>query len=144
MGAWIGDARISFYPPDLAACGVDLAALTVLRLESAKLWHGCDTLLRCGGFALILVDVCGALTLPFPMQTRLAGLAQHHNTALIALARSSRRDQPRSSLASLRAETALRRAGRDCFACEARIVKDKRRVPGWAHEEFRRGTNSLC
>lgn len=143
--AWVGMDSSVFYPPDLAAAGVDLAALAVVRLdEGRKQWRVCDTLLRSGGFALVVVDVQGGIGVPFAAQTRLSGLAQHHRATLLALTRETRREGPHSSLVSLRAETQKHRTGHDCFACVARMVKDKRGVPGWTHEEWCRGTDGLC
>ncbi|HNR31644.1 MAG TPA: recombinase A, partial [Candidatus Hydrogenedentes bacterium] len=145
MAAWVGGTCSSFFPPDLAAAGVDLAALAVVRVEdSGQQWRACDILLRSGGFVLVVADMAGGIGLPLSAQSRLAGLAQHHHAALIALTREIRREVSRGSLVSLRAETTKRRAGHDCFVCEARVVKDKRRAPGWAHEELRRGTDGLC
>lgn len=143
--AWVSTSASIFYPPDLAAAGVDLAALAVVRVaDGRKLWRACDTLLRSGGFALVVADVQGDIGVPFAAQTRLGGLAQHHHATLVALTQETRREGARGSLVSLRAETRKRRAGHDCFACEARMVKDKRGVPGWVHEEWCRGTDSLC
>lgn len=145
LAAWVGLPASSFFPPDFAAAGVDLAALAVVRAADARqLWRACDTLLRSGGFALVVADIDGGIVLPFGVQTRLSGLAQHHGAALVALTRERRPEGPRSSLVSLRADTFKRRAGHDCFACGARVVKDKRGRPGWTHEELCRGTDGLC
>lgn len=145
LAVWLGEDRSAFFPPDLAACGVDLGALAVIRLaEGRALWRACDTVLRSGGFALVVVDAGGPLTLPFAAQTRLAGLAAHHHAALVALTRESPRHPVRGSLVSLRAETEKRRVGHDAFACAVRVVKDKRRLPGWSQEEVCRGTDGLC
>lgn len=143
--AWVGTGASVFYPPDVSAAGVDLRALVVVRAPDARsIWRSCDTLLRSGGFALVVADVQGELGVPFAAQTRLGGLAQHHNATLIALTRQAGPDGARGSLVSLRAETEKQRAGHDGFLCRARVVKDKRRTPGWTHEEWRRGTDSLC
>lgn len=148
MGAvavWVGGSRGVFFPPDLAANGVDLPSLAVVRLaDTRQIWAACDTLLRSGGFALLLADVQGEIGLSLSEQTRLSAVAQRHNTALVAITRAAREDYPRSSLVSLRAETEKRRTGHDCFACEVRVTKDKRRVPGWASEELYRGADGLC
>lgn len=145
LAAWVGRATSIFFPPDLSAAGVDLATLAVVRVEDTRhVWRACDTLLRSGGFALVIADVQGDIALPFAAQTRLGGLAQHHNATLVALTRETRHEGARSSLVSLRADTEKQRTGHDCFACVAHIVKDKRRVPGWTHEEWRRGTDGLC
>jgi len=145
LAAWVGERHEGFYPPDWAAAGVDLAALAVVRIAGGRsLWRACDMLLRSGGFSLVVADMPGGLNLPFSVQTRLGGLAQHYHGALVALTPPVRHAAARSSLVSLRAETAKHRAGHDCFVCTAQVVKDKRRAPGWIHEEFRRGTDSLC
>lgn len=143
--AWVGGSSTGFYPPDLAAAGVDLGALAVVRVDEArKLWRVCDTLLRSGGFVLVVADVRGEIGVPFAAQTRLGGLAQRHNATLLALTRQARGEETRGSLVSLRAETDKRRTGHDGFLCRARVVKDKRRTPGWTHEEWCRGTDGLC
>lgn len=143
--AWVGASASTFYPPDLAAAGVDLAALVVVRAPDGRgVWRACDTLLRSGGFALVLADVQGEIGVPFAAQTRLGGLAQRHNATLLALTRQARPEETRGSLVSLRAETEKRRAGHDGFLCRARVLKDKRRTPGWTHEEWCRGTDGLC
>lgn len=145
LAAWVGTRGSVFYPPDLSAAGVDLAALVVVRAPDVRgLWRACDTLLRSGGFKLVVADVQGEVAAPFAAQTRLGGLAQRNHATLIALTRQSRREGPRGSLVSLRAETEKRRIGHDGFLCRARVVKDKRRAPGWTHEEWCRGTDGLC
>jgi recombination protein RecA len=146
--AWVCERHSCFFPPDLAAAGVDVSALAVVRVEDGgRVWRACDTLLRSGGFALVVADFNGPLRLPFAAQTRLAGLAQRHNTALVTLTREveARHSVGRKgSLVSLRAQTAKHRAGHDCFVCEACVVKDKRRPPGWMHEELCCGVEGVC
>lgn len=145
LTGWIGSLGSIFYPPDLADSGVDLAALAVVHVgEGEKLWRACDTLLRSGGFRLVVLDLDAPMGFPLPVQTRLAGLAKHYHAALIALTRESRRHRPRGSFVSLRLETELRRAGHDCFVCEAQALKDKRGAPGWKHWEMCRGTDGVC
>lgn len=145
LAAWVGTGASVFYPPDLAAAGVDLAALAVVRAPDARgLWRSCDTLLRSGAFALVVADVQGEIGVSFAAQTRLGGLTQRHNATLLALTRQTRPEQARGSLVSLRAETTKRRAGHDSFVCGAHMVKDKRGAPGWRHEEWCRGTDGLC
>jgi hypothetical protein len=52
--AWILLPGSSFFPPDLAASGVDLEALVVVRARDALIAaRAADTLLRSGGFALL-------------------------------------------------------------------------------------------
>ena len=145
LAAWVGGGSASFFPPDFAACGVDLAALAMVRVkDGTKAWRACDMLLRSGGFALVVLDTNGQISLTFAAQTRLTGLAQRRHAALVALTHETRRDRMPGSMVSLRAEAEKRRTGHDCFACDVRIVKDKRRTPGWQHVEICRGTDGLC
>ena len=145
IAVWVGDSKAGFFPPDLAANGVYLPSLAVVRVEgSRQVWGACDTLLRSGGFTLLVADIQGDIRLSLSEQTRLSALAQHHHAALVVLTKVARADYPRGSLVSLRAETEKRRTGHECFACEVRVTKDKRRVPGWAYKELFRGSDGLC
>ncbi len=141
--AWIAGPQRIFFPPDFAAAGVDLAALPIVRVPDAtKAARAADTLLRSGSFALIVLDGDGQ-ALPLALQTRLAGLAHQHHTALVCL-RAPGEAATRGSLVSLRCTTQKRRTGHDCFSCELRAVKDKRQTPGWTHQELRHGPDGLC
>ena len=141
--AWIAGPGRIFFPPDFAAAGVDLAALPIVRVpDAAKASRAADTLLRSGSFTLIVLDGDGQ-ALPLALQTRLAGLAHQHHTALVCL-RAPGEASTRGSLVSLRCTTQKRRTGHDCFSCELRAVKDKRQTPGWTHQELRHGPDGLC
>jgi recombination protein RecA len=146
--AWIAGRGSIFYPPDFAAAGIDLEALPVIRAgDVPQALRAADTLLRSGGFALVVMDLGSKARLPLPMQMRLAGLAKKHRAVLLVLTRTSRRDPPAAaggSLVSLRAQTEKKRADHDCFLAELRVVKDKQRVPGWGHAEMCRGSDGLC
>ncbi len=138
--AWVTSTESSFFPPDAAEAGVDLAALIVARGEPRKLAAMAEVLLRSGGFGLIVID--GTYDLPLATQTRLLGLAQKHDTALVFLTEKAAEAPSLGSLVSLRGEARRRRQG-DHFVCEVRILKDKRRGPTWQHVEVRRGTTGL-
>lgn len=141
FAAWIGDARSCAYPPDLAASGIDLAAFPVIRAPDAlAACRAADTLIRSGGFAAVLLDCRDERGLSLAMQTRLAGLAQQHGAVLLHIAGMDRR----SSLASLRVDTARRRVAFNRFACDVRAAKDKRAAPGWTSNEVHRGPMGLC
>lgn len=142
--AWLVGRDSAFYPPDLADWGIDLEALPVVRIDDAKrMPRVADTLLRSGGFALLIMDL-GRVDLPFAAQTRLAGLAKAHRTALVRLVRNRPKAPLPSSLASLRGEAAKQRAGFDRFACTIEVHKDKRAGAGWRHVEVCRGPDGLC
>lgn len=143
--AWIGGMGSMFYPPDFSASGIDLEALPVLRVaDAAQGARAADTLLRSGGFTLVVLDIGRGTDLPITVQTRLAGLAKKHHTALVVLTRKSRRESPRGSLVSLRGETCKERIDHNSFRCEVIAVKDKRRTPGWTHVELCHGPDGLC
>jgi len=137
--AWIsGDSF--FFPPDLAESGIDLAALAVIRppLDLTGGLQAADRLLRSGAFGLVLLDLTrvhpACHTLPLAAQTRLAGLAQRHDTVMLCLTAREPGEASLGSLVSLHAVASrLEHDGR--FSCEVRVLKDKRRGPGWRHRE---------
>lgn len=154
--AWILCGGSSFYAPDLAESGVELESLAVVRVhEEQQALRAADQLLRSGAFGLVLVDLAraGTTQLSLQAQTRLAGLAKSHDSALVCLTRRpDRDDDDASSLGSL--VTLHVRARRRPLAasgpvggryiCEVQVLKDKRRGPGWSHSEICRGPPGLC
>jgi len=133
--AWVGERRTGFYPPDFAACGIDLGAVPVVRVDALeRRLKALDALLRSGGFALILLDL-GHERIPLGMQSRLAGLAKHHHAALILLTRSQGNAPSGNTLASLRCDTRKERTLAHQFTCRLEVVKDKSGPLGWEHEE---------
>lgn len=145
LTVWVEGTAASFYPPDFAACGIDVAALPVIRSGNAiEVCCDADAAIRSGAFAVVVLSLGSKGRLSFKTQSRLAGLAKHHNTAVVLLTRSGPRCVSTSSLVSLRAMTSKRRAGHNSFVCDVRIVKDKRRASGWNHMELRCGPPGLC
>jgi len=141
--AWITRPS-AFFPPDAARCGIDLLALPVIRVPDAhSAARAADKLVRSGAFGLVVVDVGADTRIPPPLQTRLLGLASKHDTAIVFLTEKSSEAPSVGSLVSLRAQAVRSRTGEDRFSCEARILKDKRRGPGWSHRELRHGPAGL-
>ncbi|MEE8105933.1 MAG: recombinase A [Planctomycetota bacterium] len=165
--AWITPHTESFFPPDVANGGVDLTALAVVRIFSAQrltpleprsrtrdsrtggprayeraMARAADQLVRSGGFGLLVLDL-GSLQIAMGMLSRLLGLAQKHNTALLFLTDKPDRAPSLGSLVSLRAQAVRRRTGPDEFTCELQVLKDKRRAPGWSHKEVCGGPAGL-
>ena len=131
--AWLTLANGTFYPPDVAESGVDLAALVVVRVpEPGIAARTAERLLRSGAFGLVVIDLGGELALPVAQQGRLVTLAQTHDAALVCLTEKPEDASSIGSLVSLRAE-ALRigRLGGGELALRLRVLKDKRRGPGW-------------
>ena len=132
--AWVAPVTETFYPPDVAASGVDLRALAVVRVPTRALARAADQLARSGGFGLIVVDI-GAARVAMAALSRLLGLAQKHKTTLLFLTDKPAPSPSLGSLISLRAQTVREQVGPDQFACKLTVLKDKRRAPGWIVRE---------
>ena len=142
--AWILGGTSSFYPPDVAASGVDLAALVVIRAESTlRAARAADYLLRSGGFMLVILDIVEDPHLRMNVQSRLSSLANTHRSAVVCLTRKQTDAPSIGSLVSLRGDTSVTRTGFDEFTWDIEIVKDKRRGPGWTHSGRCRGVEGL-
>jgi recombination protein RecA len=134
--AWIATPGSRFFPPDLDAAGVDLQALPLVCTNNAAASaRAADRLLRCGAFSLIVADLGKDNRIPTPLLSRLSGLVRKHNAALLFLVANSRQHESLSPLISLAATTERRRAAANDFRCTLTALKDKRRGPGWSHEE---------
>jgi len=141
---WVMSQGSSFYPPDVAQGGVDLQSLVVVRVpEFRAISRAGEKLLRSGAFGLIVLDIGGA-DIPMPLQSRLAGLARQHHAALLCLTAKERSRFSLGSLVSLRVHARRLRASENQFACELKVLKDKRRGPTWSETEVCRGPAGLC
>ena len=142
--AWIALEERGFYPPDAAEGGVDLGALVVVRVANAKaVGRAADQLVRSGAFGLIVLDLGAGADVPIPLQTRLVGLAQKHQTALLCLTEKGNELPSLGSLVSLRGQAQRQRLADDRFSCGLAVLKDKRRGPTWTHAEVCRGPAGL-
>jgi recombination protein RecA len=141
--AWVSATAATFYPPDAAACGVDLAALVVVRALGARAaGRAADVLLRSGAYGLVVLDLGTSATLPAPLQGRLVQLAIKHEAAVVCLTEKSADEASLGSLVSLRGEARRRRNGTG-YAFRVQALKDKRRGPGWWVQEGRLGPDGL-
>lgn len=133
--AWVTSRASSFFPPDVDANGVDLEALPVVRVPLAEhVTRAAERLVRCGAFDLVVVDV-GKTSVPPPLVTRLLGLAEKHDAAVVFLTEKPAAAPSISSLVSLRVEARRARAGEGRFVCDVTSLRDKRRPAGWTHAE---------
>jgi recombination protein RecA len=145
IAAWVTSRRGTFFPPDAARSGVDLSRLPVVFVPDAPAaaraaWR----LVRSGGFGLVILDLVGGdAAVPIPLQSRLAGAAQAHGTAVLFLTEKAADRGSLGSLVSLRCETQRAEADGGRFLCTARALKDKRRGPGWTYTEVHRGPAGL-
>lgn len=141
--AWLTTEEQGFHPPDAAAGGTDLEALVVVRLaESRRLPRAAEHLARSAAFGLLVLDL-GTTGVPLAMQSRLTGLAQKHDTAIVFLTRKGDDAPSLGSLISLRGQAKRKRCAEGRFLCELRVLKDKRRGPGWRHSEVFHGPDGL-
>jgi recombination protein RecA len=151
--AWVTLKQSTFFPPDVADSGIDLAHLAVVRVEDPlAASRAVVELTRSAGFGLVVLDLgpetirektqreragrgrSKRLTTPF--MTKLIGLAQRNATAVVLLTERPPQSSSLSSLISLRAEA---RRDKDILdtncEIEVAVVKDKRRGPGRCHRE---------
>ncbi len=143
--AWVSASHAVFFPPDAAACGVDLAALVVVQVtDGPTAGRAADVLLRSGAFGLVVLDLGTSAAMPTPLQGRLVQLALKHDAAVVCLTAKKPDDASLGSLVSLRGQ-AVRRRSRDGrrFTCRLTTLKDKRRGPGWTWQEVRHGPDGL-
>ena len=142
--AWITGAESTFFPPDAAEGGIDLAALPVIRLPGRRqCLRAADQLARSGAFGLLVIDLGGCLDLPLAAQTRLAGQALAHGTLILCLTAKAEGRPSLGSLVSVRAHAQRIRRGDGRFACRVHVLKDKRRGPGWRDEVWCRGPDGV-
>jgi recombination protein RecA len=143
--AWVTTRQSTFFPPDAAENGVDLAALPVVFVPDAPAAaRAAERLVRSGAFALVVLDLVeGRAELPPALQSRLAGLAQRHEAAVLCLTEKTGRQPSLGPLVSLRC-TARREEPRDeRFVCRVEVLKDKSSRGGWADLEVCRGPAGL-
>lgn len=151
--AWVTTTHSAFFAPDAAELGIDLQSLVVIRAQQPQaLGRAADHLARSGAFGLIVVDLesshdlfhaSPSATLAMPLQSRLLGLAQKHQTALVFLSHKPAEDPSLSSLVSLRGHVQRRAHDHGRFAYEMTAIKDKHRAPGWTHIEVVDGPPGL-
>ena len=142
--AWITRTGSTFFPPDAAEGGVDLAALPVIRLDGVRQrLRAADQLARSGAFGLLVVDLGDCLDLPLAVQTRLAEQALAHGTLILCLTEKTERQPSLGSLVAVRSQARCIRHGPDRFACQVQALKDKRRGPGWTDQEWCRGPDGM-
>ena len=147
--AWIAPRSGTFYPPDVAENGVDLAALVVVRVVDAMTAaRTAERLLRSGAFGLVVLDLVPGTgsELAMPAQGRLVALAQTHDAAVVCLTEKPADAASLGSLVSLRAEaTRLREPDHEdqTWSMTLRVLKDKRRGPGASRSVKRRSPAGL-
>jgi recombination protein RecA len=143
--AWIALTTSTFYPPDVAASGIDLAALVVIRAPDATACaRAAERCLRSGAFGLVILDLANdKADLSMQIQGRLVTLAQTHDAAVVCLTDKTEDTASLGSLISLRASALRVREKPAEFGVQVRVLKDKRRGPGFTQLLKRRGPPGL-
>jgi recombination protein RecA len=77
------------------------------------------------------------------MLSRLLGLAQKHESAVLFLTQSDRDAPSVDPLVGMRAWASAERVSEGSFVLSVRALKDKRRAPGWERREVFRGPAGL-
>ncbi len=137
--AWVALRDVAcFYPPDFARAGVDLTALTVVRLSaelpkgssvsteagSHGLVRAAEVLLRSGAFGLVVIDLSRGIPRgELSWQARLSGLLRRHDARAVVLTESRAKEPSLGPLVSLRVEARFRAGERHlCARGSARRV----------------------
>ncbi len=138
------DDMATFYPPDAAACGIDLEALVIVDAgTSANAARAAERLLRSGAFGLVVLDLGKHPNISPALSGRLAALAKRHDAAVLCLTRKSRESTSIGPLVSLRAEAVRVENERGTFLCKIDVIKDKESGPGWSVSEVVHGPHGL-
>ncbi|HEX4384466.1 MAG TPA: hypothetical protein VH083_16000 [Myxococcales bacterium] len=142
--AWITKPVSSFFPPDLVRFGIDLDALPVVFVPSAQVAaRAAARLLRSGAFGLLVLDLGEDAQVSIALQGRLTGLALKNDAAVVLLTQKSASAPSVGSMVSLRAEPRRFQEAEALYKVSLTVLKDKRRGPGWLHEEVMLGPDGL-
>ena len=161
--AWIQPRGGALYPPDLAACGIDLDALLVVHVPPAgnapvnasagtpqphALCKAAELLLRSGAFGIVIVDFThGAPPAGREAwQGRLLGLARQHSSHVVLLTEKSATADSLGTLIGARVEvhrvresSTDTRLGAGTFGLEHVLLKNKSGATMHVQREHRRG-----
>lgn len=114
--AWICCGSQLFFAPDLETNGVDLQAVSIVRVDdSLSAVSAAEQLLRSGCFGVIVVDLTGLSTqkpISDALIGRLAGPARTHHTVMLFL-NSAGTDAPPPAAAGNAAAVAVGKAAAD-------------------------------
>lgn len=141
--AWVSRPDSIFYAPDAEASGVDLLALTVVRVPGEAAVRAGEMLVRHGGFGLVVIDLEACQRVATPLLSRLLGLAQKHDAAVLFLTPRGEHDGSIDPLISMRAWASAPKTAPGAFTLSVRALKDKRHAPDWIASEVCHGPAGL-
>lgn len=144
---WIEPEDGSLYPPDLAACGVDLSTLIVVRIPSRAGTHGlaraAELLLRSGAFGLVVIDLTWGVPRGDAWQGRIAALAKKHASRVVILRESSDRSASLGPMISMRVRATREKRAPGRYALAYRVLKDKTGLTGDPSPDARRAPTGV-
>ncbi len=128
--AWVQTRGGPLFPPDLALCGVDLAALVVVHVPPAQGAHAlakaAEILLRSGGFGMVVLDFFTLRPSDHAAwQGRLLSLARAHKSRVLCLTRASDEQGSLGPLVDIRIASHRRRTLPGLFVLTHRLLKNK-------------------
>jgi hypothetical protein len=129
--AWVSPREeASFYPPDFARMGIDLAALAVVRLPVEAGAHGVvrasELLLRSGAFGLVVVDFSQAVPRgELAWQSRLSGLLRMHDARVVLLTPTEAHEPSIGPMVGLRLQPQLHALTGARVSLGQRVLKSK-------------------
>src|SRR5262249_18284551 len=142
--AWLTTPEATFFPPDLIRSGIDLEALPVVFAPKAQgVARAAARLLRSGAFGLLVLDLGKDPDVSIALQGRLTGVALKHDAAVVLLTEKAASAPSVGSMVSLRAEPRRMQVDDQRYRVSLTVLKDKRRGPGWTHDEVMHGPDGL-
>ncbi len=141
--AWVARTDSVFFPPDLHARGVDLAAVAVIRVNGeADFLLAAEWLVRSGAMGLVIVDCGERGNVNDASLGRILKLAERGQTAVLFLTRKRPEDPSLGSRISLRG--CVTRSGGGPFAVDVQTLKDKRSNSSSRLRRRYHGPSGLC
>ena len=142
---WIAPRDVIFFPPDIAANGVDLGALPIVWVPHARAAvRVAEHLLRSGTFGLLVLDLPPHSLIEQGRIGKMARLADLHNSAVVCITKHTKTTAfTLGSMVSLRCEVDRQRVSPNRYHCVVRVLKDRRCALGWSHAEVCHGPDGL-
>lgn len=158
---WIQPEGGSLYPPDLAACGVDLEMLIVVQVPggahaagtggpritekagSHGLARAAELLLRSGAFGLVVIDLTAGVPSGDAWQGRLASMARQHASRVVILRESSDRSASLGPMIAMRVHATREKRAPGRYRVAYRVLKDKTGLTGDPSPDTRRAPTGL-
>ena len=140
---WVTTSPDTFFPPDLARAGVDLAALPVVQMPDLRASiTAAERLTRSGAFGLVVLELGADRLISAAVLGRLVRLARQHDTALLFLTTPG---TELGSMVSMRGRGARRATPQhDRFRCRIDVIKDRRRGTGRSLDATYRAPYGVC